>query len=817
MTVHATEGKDMSAKRTQNPANGRGLVSRPRLVACCLAALMSCAPRVSSAQLPAPADTQSFRLVNADAASVAPQLNNLLTEYGVAAEVLIDRSQNRIVVRAPEATRQLAAQLVQTLDKRSVTSVVPAQAEQRGTVEGYPVEAAKIDSVAEELRKQFPPSMGVRIAPDSRTSQVVVIAPSEIHAQIRAYLSTAPGAAVSGGVVDARRGPSAALQRYQLQNITWREFERSLRSLWGTSLQITPHDAAGTLSVHMTDDAQGAPLFQINQAANEIIFTTTNGSHHSWRQIVVALDRAGSPQGGTTQLVPLRRADPAKVREAVTAIRDAALRTAPGETMTAVPVSQSGTHRDASSLVSMIFQPAGQAPQTPPPATPSAAAPNQAQPTPPSQQPNAPGEQPPPAEGEAEAEGLLGDVQIEFVPELGVLILRGNKRDVERVQGIIDEIEKQSEITRPEVEVAVMQYTNSEAMTTLVTQVYDTVYAPRQGSLSITALVKPNAILLVGRLENIATAKELIEKLDQPVAPDTQIKVFRLLHMPALNAEQYIRNFYGAAGGATTTGVTQTQQTARGLAPRLTVIGDYRSNSLIVQASPRDLDEVAEVLKQLDVDKTEASVEVRVFPLNNSVASDLLTVLQTTLATQAQGGLTGQAGFAQQATGTNQQTQNQVSRSVQIVGIDQAGNKIIESGLLTDVNIAADDNSNALVVKAPSQSMGLIAALIKQLDKIPSAESQIKVFQIKSGDATSLTTMLQTLFGQQVTAGSVGVFSQTVGRTFGANAVATGLGRGEFLDTFELRRGRADQQHHCFRFRRRLGRGRGDSAAAGRR
>ena len=29
----------------------------------------------------------------------------------------------------------------------------------------------------------------------------------------------------------------------------------------------------------------------------------------------------------------------------------------------------------------------------------------------------------------------------------------------------------------------------------------------------------------------------LIEKLDQPVAPDTQIKVFRLLHMPALNAE----------------------------------------------------------------------------------------------------------------------------------------------------------------------------------------------------------------------------------------------------------------------------------------
>ncbi len=30
--------------------------------------------------------------------------------------------------------------------------------------------------------------------------------------------------------------------------------------------------------------------------------------------------------------------------------------------------------------------------------------------------------------------GMLGDVQIEFIPELGVIILRGNKRDVERVQ-----------------------------------------------------------------------------------------------------------------------------------------------------------------------------------------------------------------------------------------------------------------------------------------------------------------------------------------------------------------------------------------------
>ncbi len=767
----------MSAQQIQTPKRGCNLMPRLRLVGCCFAAILSYVPLVGSAQVPSQSDTQSFRLVNADAASVAPQLNKLLGDQGVSAEVLVDRSQNRIVVRAPEATRQLAAQLVQTLDKQGMTSVVPAQAEQRGTVKGYPVEADKMDAFAEDLQKQFPASRGVRIATDTRTSQLIVIAPVEIHEQIQAYLTQRPGVPTWSNMADPRRVSTASLPRYQLQNITARDFERSLRSLWGSSLQMIPDNATGTLSVYTANDIQGTPVLRINQQTNEITFTAPNDSGRSWRQIAIALDRANSVRGGTTQLVPLRRADPAKIREAVTAIRDAGLRTAPGETMAAVPVSQPGRPRDATNLVSMIFQSAGQAPQTPGAAAPPAADSNQ---TPPNEQPAAPGDQPAAPGGEEEPEGLLGDVQIEFVQELGIIILRGNKRDVERVQKIIDEIEKESLETRPEVEVAVLQQTNSESMTTLITQIYDTVYAPRQGSLSITALVKPNAILLVGRQENINTAQELIDKLDQPVAPDTQIKVFRLLNMPALDAEQYIRNLYGAAGGATTTtGTTQTQQAPRGLSPRLTVIGDYRSNSLIVQASPRDLDEVAEVLEQLDVDKTDAKVEVRIFPLTNSVASTLATVLQTTLAVQAQGGVAGQAGFAAQPTGTTQQNQNQVSRSVQIVGIDQAGNKIIESGLLTDVTISADDNSNALVVKAPSQNMGLIAALIKQLDKIPSAESQIKVFQIKNGDATNLTSMLQTLFGQQVTAGSVGIYSQTVGRTFGTQTQLQQASAGE--------------------------------------
>ena len=71
---------------------------------------------------------------------------------------------------------------------------------------------------------------------------------------------------------------------------------------------------------------------------------------------------------------------------------------------------------------------------------------------------------------------------------------------------------------------------------------------------------------------------------------------------------------------------------------------------------------------------------------------------------------------------------------------------MITSGILFDVRVTADRNSNSLVVAAPAESMALVEALIEQLDRVADAETQIKVFQILNGDAETLLTMLETLF-----------------------------------------------------------------------
>ena len=67
------------------------------------------------------------------------------------------------------------------------------------------------------------------------------------------------------------------------------------------------------------------------------------------------------------------------------------------------------------------------------------------------------------------------------------------------------------------------------------------------------------------------------------------------------------------------------------------------------------------------------------------------------------------------------------------------------------MRITADPTGNSLLVSAPPESMELIAALIAELDQVPTSTAQIKVFAIENGDAQSLMTMLQQLFGLQQT------------------------------------------------------------------
>lgn len=327
----------------------------------------------------------------------------------------------------------------------------------------------------------------------------------------------------------------------------------------------------------------------------------------------------------------------------------------------------------------------------------------------------------------AEDESILGPVQIEFVEGLDVIVLRGDQEDVDRVTRIIDQIESLSSQTTPEIKVLRLEHIDADSLARLLTSVYDQVLGPRVGDLSVTGLAKPNALLLVGRPENVKLAVTLVEQLDQPVEPTYRFEAYSLKHISATDAKALIDSFFEQQAAQTN------DQSASLLRSRAFTVADVRSNVVIVSAAPRDQEEVRALVKQVDAARGEAVDEVRVFPLKNSLAEDLAEVLLEAIRPSSES-----------------EAESATPRVAALrLGLGEGAPTALESGVLNSVRVSPDTRANALVVTAPADSMGLIAGLIERLDRTPDASAELKVFTVANGDAAALAEMLQALFGTE--------------------------------------------------------------------
>ncbi len=347
--------------------------------------------------------------------------------------------------------------------------------------------------------------------------------------------------------------------------------------------------------------------------------------------------------------------------------------------------------------------------------------------------------------------GLKGDVSVESVPDLGVMILRGNQKDVDAVMAIIREIEKLSAGTAPDVHLLILKNTNSESLAELLTQVYDRLNTRRQRGqgnqaansnnpqVTIIPVVKPNAILIVAAEADMESILKLAEELDQPVDPTAEFQMFRLKSAVAEQVLETIQTFY---------------EERKGLGARVLAVADVRTNSVLVHARPRDLAEVAELVKELDQGTTAAVSQMKIFPLKNAVAIELADVLQQTLQsvlnapTRQTGGAQGGLGAAAAAGGTGASAALKEVRStvLQYLSSDGPGHRLLQSGILADIRITADGRTNSLVVTAPEESMTILEELIKQLDRQTSTVAEIKVFSLQNSDAKSMVTLMEALF-----------------------------------------------------------------------
>ncbi len=300
-------------------------------------------------------------------------------------------------------------------------------------------------------------------------------------------------------------------------------------------------------------------------------------------------------------------------------------------------------------------------------------------------------------------------VQVEMLPEIDAIILRGRDQQLEELAEIIKRLDEASELSQPEIEIVPLHHTNVESVATLISQSQQELLRTRQGKVTVTPLIKPNSLLLIGWGEAVTVIKELIAKLDRPVSPDTQFAVIQLRHAQASAVQPQLQSFFQNRGG---------------LSPAIQTMVDNRSNAIIVHASPRDLQEIQLLLQRLDVPRGGAMQQARVFEIHHSLAADVASTLEQALAASAPG--------------------NQSSLQL----LDKDGQPVATSGILGSSKITVNDRNNTIIVSTAPENLDLVQRLIEQLDK-PGMVAKIKIFPIYNGDAGDLVEMLRSLIPSQ--------------------------------------------------------------------
>jgi len=653
--------------------------------------------QTADAQLPSSGSYQAYRLEHRNPAEVQELLNNMLSGNGVTAHVVVDAQAGQILVRGSAEAQEIAGSLIQTIDRPREKA--PAG---KAVIESYPCEAVRLEETAQRLRETYAADPGVRIDIDLRTSQLLVLAPPEIHLLISRQFADRPVASpvadegmkppAVGGSATGAIPPKPRNEFVALVNTRVDVVETQLRRFLQGRLEPRNNVGIGQADYVFVDNRGGRAELTIDEKRNGIQVFAPEPLGGQLVRLIEILDNPRQTTGTRVRVLRVQRTDPAKVRRTLEAYRHGA-RSA-GRLGRRLPRpeegSRSGQFQNAGvELVSYLFQEGpGEESATP-----------------------APGEMPAEPE-ERESRGLeqLGrDVEIESLPDLDVIILKGRGPELDEIAELIEELERLSEETEPVIEIYPLTHVRGESIQQIIEQVQQDLIGGRQGRVSITPLVKPDSLLLIGWGEAVEAVKELIEKLDTPVPPDTQFKVFRLLHAPVY---------------AVSMTITQLLNNRGGLAPHVELIPDSRTNSIIVRASDRDMVEVAALIKELDTDDGHKVKQAKIIRLKNSLANDMSQTLRMLIQT-ARGG-----------------TMDQASSALELLGVD--GKLLAKSGLLTDVEAFPDVRTNSLMISGPPESMEFVEALIAQLD-IRAAVAQIKVYPVKNADATSLATMLRSL------------------------------------------------------------------------
>ncbi len=500
---------------------------------------------------------------------------------------------------------------------------------------------------------------------------------------------------------------------YQLKHLGYAEFEQKMAAIWGDRLQGQAlDDEQRTLRIFLPE-GRTAPeaSMKFDRLDGLVTYEGAPVRKRGWHLLMQLLDRPQVRSGSrAAEVIDLERADGDFIRKVAYIYQQPATRQDDEPFTQEIPNAERLSQQDIDNL------------QLPP---------------------------------------LQGTVQISVNPDTNSLVVTGSREDVEKVSTYIRMLIAESAAGMGK---EIRRISLFNAQPTQLAETLREIYAEQFEALNGPARIDPNpgnkALIVVGSEGAVMAVEKLARQFDGP-KPDATLppdlpeeeqgfRTYRLKHISASNAKRIIDEFFGQSTTA------QLNQPAEPLP--VTVIVEERTNSVTVSASPDLQRRVAALIAEIDiVNSTEQGAKriVRVFAIQNQIAGDLAVILQDILngGQQQNPGLSESQIQAQQAVNQNQLGAGSTDPQTPLTTLEirnRAG-ELTSGGILFDARITSNNASNTIAVVAPEDAMGLIAELVAQLDRLPAAFSEVKVFPVINGDATEILATLESIFtgGQQ--------------------------------------------------------------------
>ena len=143
---------------------------------------------------------------------------------------------------------------------------------------------------------------------------------------------------------------------------------------------------------------------------------------------------------------------------------------------------------------------------------------------------------------------------------------------------------------------------------------------------------RTNSLLVLAPRASLVEVRRLVAKLDVPVRGGGRIHVYYLNNANAEEMAETLSGLLGGGGGSTTTttgngtpgqGAQAIRTAVTGLSDGINVSADPATNSLIIQASLEGFNTLAEVIKKLDVERPQVSVEALIMELTVNDDEDI--------------------------------------------------------------------------------------------------------------------------------------------------------------------------------------------------